>query len=87
MASSGRRALALLALVLQLAVLLVWSRSKAALDDPAAAAAPPHLAMAAALQLPEHSIWKLHAESIDGEDVALSRFAGRVALVVNVASK
>jgi hypothetical protein len=84
MASSGRRALALLALVLQLAVLLVWSRSKAALDDPAA---PPHLAMAAALELPEHSIWKLHAESIDGEDVALSRFAGRVALVVNVASK
>ena len=36
---------------------------------------------------PQHSIWRLQAQSIDGEMVELSKFAGRVALVVNVASK
>ena len=89
----GRRGLALLALGLQLAVLLAWSRSttdpqpspltpasdeRSSLDVPAQPTTHP---------LPQHSIWRLQAESIDGETVDLSRFAGRVGLVVNVASK
>ena len=40
-----------------------------------------------AAALPAHSIYKLHAVDIEGHDVPLSRFAGKVTLVVNVASQ
>lgn len=92
----GRRGLALLALGLQLAVLLVWSRSTtdpkpspvtfANVRDGRSSLGVPSL-LPTTRPLPQHSIWRLQAQSIDGDTVELSRFAGRVALVVNVASK
>ena len=46
-----------------------------------------HDQIAARNKLPDDSIYRLNAKSIDGDDVALSKFAGKVTLVVNVASK
>ena len=91
--TGGRRGLALLALVVQLAVLLVWSSTQSTRPTPT-----PSTVVSAVLDRgvnlpdntrvwPQHSIWRLQAQSIDGEMVELSKFAGRVALVVNVASK
>lgn len=37
--------------------------------------------------LPPDSVYKLKAKSIDGKDVELKDFAGKVALIVNLASQ
>ena len=38
-------------------------------------------------KLPAESIYRFNAKDIDGEPVELAKFAGKVGLIVNVASK